>query len=78
MIQDTQDAQISQKQDGCKYAIIKTMCPPGYHHNGFVATHVLGNMMYGYTLLLPMNQRVLNKQNILDIMKHDWISIVRQ
>ena len=23
------------------------MCPPGYHHNGFVATHALGQMMYG-------------------------------
>ena len=23
---------------------MKTMCPPGYHHNGFVATHAL---MYG-------------------------------
>ena len=22
-----------------QYAIMKTMCPPGYHHNGFVATH---------------------------------------
>ena len=21
------------------YAIMKTMCPLGYHHNGFVATH---------------------------------------
>ena len=21
------------------YAIMKTMCPPGYHQNGFVATH---------------------------------------
>ena len=31
------------------YVIMKTMCPPGYHHNGFVATHVLGHMMYGYT-----------------------------
>ena len=41
--------------------IIKTMCPPGYHHNGFVATDALGHMMYGYTLLVPMNQRVLNK-----------------
>ena len=27
---------------------MKTMCPPGYHHNGFVATHALGHMMYGY------------------------------
>ena len=24
---------------------MKTMCPPGYHHNGFVATHSLGHMM---------------------------------
>ena len=27
---------------------MKTMCPPGYHHNGFVATHALGDMIYGY------------------------------
>ena len=24
------------------YVIIKTICPPGYHHSGFVATHALG------------------------------------
>ena len=59
-------AEISQKQGGCNiYAIMKTimktMCPPGYHHNGFVATHALGHMRYSYTLLVPMNQRVLNK-----------------
>ena len=35
--------------------------PSVYHHNGFVATHALGHMMYGYTLLEPMNQRVPNK-----------------
>ena len=29
---------------------MKTMCPPGYHHNGFVATHALGHMMYGYSV----------------------------
>ena len=62
MIHDTQSAQISQKQvERNIYVIMKTMCPPGHHHNGFVATHVLGHMMYGYTLLVPMNQRVLNK-----------------
>ena len=44
------------------YIIMKTMYTPGYHHNGFVATHALGHMMYSYTLLVPMNQRVLNKQ----------------
>ena len=26
------------------YVIMKTMCPPGYHHNGFVATHALGHV----------------------------------
>ena len=25
------------------------MCPPGYHHNGFVAIHVLGHIIYIYT-----------------------------
>ena len=62
MIDDTQSAQISQKQDECNiYVIMKTMCRPGYDHNGFVATRALGCMMYGYTLLVTMNQRVLNK-----------------
>ena len=43
MIHDTQSAQISQKQDERNiYVIMKTMRPPGYHHNGFVATHTPG------------------------------------
>ena len=47
MIHDTQSAQVSQKQDGCNiYAIMKTMCPPGYHHNSPVATHALGHIMH--------------------------------
>ena len=25
---------------------MKTMCPPGYHHNGFVATHALGHELH--------------------------------
>ena len=51
MIHDTQSAQISQKQDGHNiYVIMKTMCPPGYHHSDFVAAHALGHMMYGSTL----------------------------
>ena len=40
---------------------MKTMCSPSYNHNGFVATHPLDYMMYDYTLLVPMNQTVLNK-----------------
>ena len=39
------------------------MCPPGYSYNGFVESHALGYMMYVYRLLLPINQRVLNKQS---------------
>ena len=26
---------------------MKTMCPPGYHHNGFVVTYALAHMMHG-------------------------------
>ena len=37
------------------------MCAPTYRHNGFVATHALGHVICGYTLLVPVNQRVLNK-----------------
>ena len=57
--------QISQKQEMKQedniYVIMKTMCPPVYHHDSFVVTPALGHMMYGYTLLVPMNQRVLSK-----------------
>ena len=64
MIHETPNAQISQKQDERNiYVIMKRMCPRDYHHNGFVATHALGHMMYGSTLLVPMNQTVLNKQS---------------
>ena len=39
-----------------------TMCSPGYrHHNDIAATHALGHMMHGYTLLVHMNQSMLNK-----------------
>ena len=42
---------------------MKTICPPGYYHKDFVTTRVLGHMIYGYTLLVLINQRVLNKLN---------------
>lgn len=53
-------AQISKKQDGCNmYVIMKIMCPPGFHHNGFVTTHALGHKMfsssYAQVLELPQN-----------------------
>ena len=37
------------------------MCPPDYHHDRFAATDALGHIMYDYTLLIPLNQRVLDK-----------------
>ena len=30
------------------YEIMKTVCPSGYNHNGFVATHALGHMIHIY------------------------------
>ena len=39
------------------YAMTKTMYSASYHHNGFLVTHALGHIMYGYTSLVPVNQR---------------------
>ena len=60
---------------------MKTMCPPGYHHNGLVVTHALGHRVYmieymyiysiwykriHFSLLLnPPIQRMGNTPNIL-------------
>ena len=33
------------------------MCHPVYYQNCFVTTHALGQMTYGYPLLVPMNQQ---------------------
>ena len=38
---------------------MKTMCPPGYHHNGSVATHALGNMIYGFTSCAQVHYTLL-------------------
>ena len=44
MIHNTKSVQISQKEDKRNvHAIMKTMCPPSYHHSAFVATHALGH-----------------------------------
>ena len=65
--------------DHYTYAVMKTMCPPGYHHNGFVTNHTLGHMMYEYTLLVPMNQRVLIYLYILvsvSLFISDWLLVL--
>ena len=48
---------------------MKTMCPPGYHRNGFVATHALRHMMYGYrgslmTIEAKINPNCLNRSSL--------------
>ena len=54
------------------------MCSLGYYRSGFVATHAFGHMMYGYTLLVPMNQRVLNKHSKgCDTRGHKWFTTHR-
>ena len=30
------------------YVIMKAMCPPGYHHDGFMATHALIQLITYY------------------------------
>ena len=56
---DAQSAQISQKQDEHNICVImKTMCPPGYHQNGFVATHALGQVK-------PRHVKQITKNNFL-------------
>ena len=48
-------------EDDGNNAVMKTMRPSDYHHNGFVAAHAHGNMTCVYTLPVPMTQRILNK-----------------
>ena len=49
------------------YAIMKTMCPPD------LATHAFEHIMYGCTLLVPINQRVLNNPSKEhNIISHKW------
>ena len=63
----------------CIYVVLKTMYPPCCHHNGFVATHELWLKMYGYKLLVPMNQRVLSKPRKKRIMScHKWSTTHRR
>lgn len=37
---------------------INVNIPPGYHHNGIAATHALGLIMYDYTFVVPMSQKI--------------------
>ena len=45
---------------------MKTMCPPGYHHNGFVATHALGYMMFGHMI----NRKLFDKGYMIKVYKN--------
>ena len=47
------------------------MCPPGYHHSGFVATHALGHMMsvyiYIYKFVAMAHHFILLRFNPFDL-----------
>ena len=49
---------------------MKTMCPPGYHNNGFAATHAHGHMIYGYIYIyiLKMSSSVANENQYFSSM----------
>ena len=49
-----------------------------YHHNGFVPTHARGYMRYSYTLLVPINQRVLSKPSKEHIISSPKLSTTRR
>ena len=47
--------------------------PFDYYHNDFVATYALGHITYGYTWLVPMNQRMFIKlSKEYKISDHKW------
>ena len=37
---------------------MKTMCPPGYHHNGFVVTHAFGGHIIFMVTIMVLWQLV--------------------
>ena len=61
------------------YVIMKKMCPPGYHLNGFVATHALGHMIYVYKYIyisILAHQSQSSEQGSISI-SQTWNSMVR-
>ena len=43
------------------HVIMKTGCPPSYDIDEFVGGDALGDMIFGYKLLVPINQKMLMK-----------------
>ena len=57
---------------------MKTLCPPSYHLNGFVATHALGHMLYDYIYLyytLKSNAKGLSLKTDIFILVSCLISL---
>ena len=54
---------------------MKTMCPPGYHHNGFVATHALGHMMYIYMIYIYIHMIYIYTHTYTPISNH-WLPCI--
>ena len=51
-----QCAPVSLKQEGYHiYTIMKIMCTPFYHLNGFVVTHVVGHIIYSLCISIYLS-----------------------
>ena len=49
---------------------MKTICPSGYHHNVFMATHALGHMMHSfhdYIYIYVMPIRIVKSSSRINV-----------
>ena len=69
-----QDAFVTLRLNGAGFMCYhENNVPFGYYHNDFVATCALGHITYGYTWLVPMNQRMFIKlSKEYNISDHKW------
>ena len=51
---------------------MKTMCPPGYHHNGFVATHALGHICSIYIKYMYIQMYIYVSISIYYVVRLDF------
>ena len=62
--------------DGCSiHIIMKTICPPGYRHNGFVVTHALGDMMIYIYIYICLYILYIYEYNGIYIIEYIYIYI---
>ena len=55
---------------------MKTMYPPGYHYNGFVATYALGHMMYAHLTFVSRGSLMITNDQYIYIYIYIYIDII--